>query len=202
MEPFVRETGPAAPLAMPNLDTDVIMPKTFLKGIDRQGLAIGVFHALRFTAGEPNPAFILNQPAYQGARFLVVGPNFGCGSSREHAVWGLVQLGIRALIGTSFAGIFEDNCQNNGLLTLHLAPGEVALLLDRAGDPPHNELTIDLAAQSICVESTGERLGFAIEPARMDRLMTGLDAVAATLRYADDIRAFEARHRAAHPWLR
>ena len=202
MEPFVRETGAAAPLAMPNIDTDVIMPKTFLKGIDRHGLAVGVFHLLRFTDGQPNPAFILNQPGYQRARFLIVGPNFGCGSSREHAVWGLVQLGIRALIGTSFAGIFEDNCQNNGLATLSLAPGEIARLLDLAGDPPRNQLTIDLPSQSIAVDATGDHFEFAIEPARKERLMTGLDAVAATLRHADEIRAFEDRHRVAHPWLR
>lgn len=121
MEAFDRVSGILAPLLEANIDTDVIMPKQFLKGIDRQGLDKGVFFDRRFTVdGELNPDFILNQPGWQGASFLLVGPNFGCGSSREHAVWGLRQLGIRALIGTSFAGIFNDNCQNNGVLTVSL----------------------------------------------------------------------------------
>jgi 3-isopropylmalate/(R)-2-methylmalate dehydratase small subunit len=201
MEPFVRVSGRAAPLPTPNLDTDVIMPKTFLKGVDRKGLALGAFHLLRFIGGTPNPDFILNRPGYRGARFLVVGPNFGCGSSREHAVWGLCQLGIRALIGTTFAGIFDDNCQNNGLLTLSLAPEQLAMLLERVAHPDGNRLTIDLPDQRILVEATGETLAFDVPPARKERLLNGLDAVSATLRHADEIRAFEARHRTAHPWF-
>ena len=115
MQPFTTVSGKAAPMLAANIDTDVIMPKQFLKGIDRNGLDCGLFFDLRFLpSGEPNPAFVLNQPGWQEARFLVTGPNFGCGSSREHAVWGLKQLGIRALIGSSFAGIFYDNCQYPG----------------------------------------------------------------------------------------
>jgi 3-isopropylmalate/(R)-2-methylmalate dehydratase small subunit len=122
LQPFTQVTGKAAPMLAANIDTDVIMPKQFLKGIDRSGLDRGLFFDLRFLAsGEPNPAFVLNQPAWQGACFMVVGPNFGCGSSREHAVWGLKQMGIRALIGSRFAGIFYDNCQRNGVLLITLA---------------------------------------------------------------------------------
>src|SRR4051812_15609820 len=121
MQPFTTVTGPAAALPAANVDTDVIMPKQFLKGIDRSGLDRGTFFDLRFDAeGQPRSEFILNRPAWADARFLVVGPNFGCGSSREHAVWGLLQLGIRAIIGTSFAGIFADNAGNNGLLLVTL----------------------------------------------------------------------------------
>jgi 3-isopropylmalate/(R)-2-methylmalate dehydratase small subunit len=200
MQPFVTVTGRAAAFLAPNVDTDVIMPKTFLKGIDRNGLDIGVFNLLRFTDGQPNPDFVLNQPGYEGSRFLIVGPNFGCGSSREHAVWGLQQLGIRALIGTSFAGIFNDNCKNNGVLTLCLAPQQIALLTDRVGRPDTNELTIDLDVQRIVVEATDETIVFDIDQSRKELLLGGLDAIAATLQQADDIRAFEDRHRQVNPW--
>ncbi len=201
MQPFITVTGRAAAFLAPNVDTDVIMPKTFLKGIDRKGLDVGVFNLLRFTDGHPNPDFILNRPGYEGSRFLIVGPNFGCGSSREHAVWGLQQLGIRALIGTSFAGIFNDNCKNNGVLTLCLAPQEVAQLADRAGRRDTNTLTIDLEAQRIVVEATDETIAFDIDQSRKESLLGGLDAVAGTLQHADDIRAFEVRHRQVNPWL-
>jgi 3-isopropylmalate/(R)-2-methylmalate dehydratase small subunit len=201
MQPFITVTGRAAAFLAPNVDTDVIMPKTFLKGIDRKGLDVGVFNLLRFTDGRPNPDFILNQPGYEGSRFLIVGPNFGCGSSREHAVWGLQQLGIRALIGTSFAGIFNDNCKNNGVLTLCLAPPEVVRLADRAGRRDTNTLTIDLDAQRIVVEATDEAIAFDIDQSRKESLLGGLDAVAGTLQNADDIRAFEVRHRQVNPWL-
>ena len=124
MEPFPRVSGPTAALPLPNIDTDVIVPKQFPKGIDCTGLDRAALHELRFDAdGHLRPNFVLNQLAWRGARFLVVGPNFGCGSSREHAVWGLLQLGIRAVIGTSFAGIFADNAANNGLLLLPFRSG-------------------------------------------------------------------------------
>ncbi|PWC39827.1 3-isopropylmalate dehydratase small subunit [Azospirillum sp. TSO35-2] len=203
MHPFTQVSGRAAPFAAPNVDTDVIMPKQFLKGVDRKGLDRGVFHALRFDpSGRPNADFILNKDAWTGARFLVVGPNFGCGSSREHAVWGLSQLGIRALIGTSFAGIFNDNCQRNGVLTVTLPPSVVDDLVARVSRPDGNRLTIDLPAQTIRVEADGLAIPFAIEPLRKDALVRGLDAVSTTLQHADDIRGFEARHYAANPWFR
>ncbi|MDE1150517.1 MAG: 3-isopropylmalate dehydratase small subunit [Azospirillaceae bacterium] len=203
MEPLIRISGPAACLPQPNIDTDVIMPKQFLKGVDRRGLDRGVFFDLRFDAqGQPRPDFILNRPGWRNARFLVVGPNFGCGSSREHAVWGLAQLGIRALIGTSFAGIFNDNCQRNGILTVTLDAGLVADLMAVAGQAGANGLTVDLPAQTIIVNADGRIIPFAIDPVRKDALVQGLDGVSATLaRHAGAIRVFEAGHRQANPWF-
>jgi 3-isopropylmalate/(R)-2-methylmalate dehydratase small subunit len=203
MQPFSRVTGTAAPLPAPNIDTDVIMPKQFLKGVDRKGLNIGAFFSLRFDAsGDPDGDFILNKAGWEDTRFLVVGPNFGCGSGREHAVWGLSQLGIRALIGTSFAGIFNDNCHRNGLLTVTLPQPVIEDLIARVGRRETNALTIDLPEQTITVEAEALEIAFEIEPLRKDALIRGLDAVSATLaQYAGDIRAFEETHRAANPWL-
>lgn len=201
MEPFVRVEGVAAPLPSANVDTDVIMPKQFLKGIDRKGLAEGVFHHLRFEApGVPRPGFILNRPAWRGASFLVVGPNFGCGSSREHAVWGLAQLGVRAILGTTFGGIFFDNCLNNGILALALPPRDLETLMDAAGDPALNRWTIDLPAQTISLPG-GTCVPFALDARRKDALRRGLDAIAATLDHKDSILAFEKAHHQANPWL-
>lgn len=201
MDPFRVVTGPAAPLLAPNIDTDVIMPKTFLKGVDRKGLDVGAFNALRFIDGKPDPDFVLNQAGYEGCRFLVTGANFGCGSSREHAVWGLHQLGIRALIGTTFAGIFNDNCRNNGVLTINLPPETLALLAKCAQTPPRNVLTIDLEQQTIRIDATAEVIGFEIAPARKEALLQGLDPIGATLKWRDDIRAFERKHAMRHPWF-
>jgi 3-isopropylmalate/(R)-2-methylmalate dehydratase small subunit len=201
MQPFITVIGPAVAMPAANIDTDVIMPKQFLKGIDREGLAHGAFHHLRFDeAGNPRPDFDLNRPEWAGARFLVVGPNFGCGSSREHAVWGLRQLGIRAVIGTSFAGIFADNADNNGLLLVSLDAAAIARLLQWAVDPQCNRLTVDLPRQ--CV-SAGPDLhwGFEIAPRRKQALLRGLDTVGTTLELAAEIRAFEAEHFAREPWL-
>lgn len=201
MQPFTIVTGAAAALPAANTDTDVIMPKQFLKGIDRSGLDRGAFHDLRFGAGDvPRPDFVLNRPEWADTRFLVVGPNFGCGSSREHAVWGLLQLGIRAIIGTSFAGIFADNAANNGLLLITLDPGQVATLSALASDPAYNRLTIDLPAQIIAV-ALEEPIPFEIAPLRKDALVRGLDAIGTTLDQAPLIRAFEAQHHADQPWL-
>jgi 3-isopropylmalate/(R)-2-methylmalate dehydratase small subunit len=200
MEPFKRVEGIAAPLPAANIDTDVIMPKQFLKGIDRAGLDRGVFFDLRFDEdGGPRPDFVLNQPPWRDARFLVVGPNFGCGSSREHAVWGLSQLGVRALIGTSFAGIFFDNCARNGLLAVTLPPEEVEALLTLAAEPDGNRLVLDLEAQTI--EGAGGVWRFEIDPSRRHALLNGLDAVGVALARADEIRAFERAHLQRHPWL-
>lgn len=201
MIPFNRVSGAAAPLMAPNIDTDVIMPKAFLKGVDRSGLAEGAFHGLRFEAGKPNPDFVLNQDGYRNSCFLVVGPNFGCGSSREHAVWGLQQLGIRALIGTSFAGIFNDNCANNGVLTISLSTAAVNQLASTISSPELNRLTIDLARQSIHLDGAALTIFFDVEHDRKEAILAGRDPIGSTLMYADDIRAFEARHRAANPWM-
>jgi 3-isopropylmalate/(R)-2-methylmalate dehydratase small subunit len=202
MEPFVQVTGIAAPLPLANVDTDQIMPKQFLKGIDRSGLSDGALYDLRFEApGKPRPDFILNRPEWRDARFLVVGPNFGCGSSREHAVWGLAQLGIRALIGTTFGGIFHDNCMRNGVLTVALAPAEIDALLREVAEPSGNLLAIDLPAQTITRTRDGRVIQFEIDPLRKDALVRGLDAVAATLEHAPAIKEFERGYYAASPWL-
>jgi 3-isopropylmalate/(R)-2-methylmalate dehydratase small subunit len=201
MQPFRMVAGIAAPLPAANVDTDVIMPKQFLKGIDRRGLDRGVFFDLRFDErGAPRPEFILNQGPWSGAAFLVVGPNFGCGSSREHAVWGLAQIGVRALIGTSFAGIFFDNCARNGLLAITLSPEAHAPLLALAGDPRSNVFSIDLETQIIST-AEGGATPFSVDPARRRALMEGLDPVAMALARAEQIRDFEARHFRLSPWL-
>ena len=202
MLPFTRVSGRAAPFPAANVDTDVIMPKTFLKGVDRAGLDVGVFNLLRFRDGQPDPDFVLNRPGFAGACFLVVGPNFGCGSSREHAVWGLIQLGFRALIGTSFAGIFQDNCRNNGLLTVVLDPETIAHIRAIVTDPGNNAMTVDLETQIISLDTTGETIGFDIDALGKIALLRGLDAVGLTLDAADNIRSFEAGYYAANPWLR
>jgi 3-isopropylmalate/(R)-2-methylmalate dehydratase small subunit len=200
MTPFTTVNGIAAPLRAANIDTDVIMPKQVLKGIDRSGLDVGLFHDLRFDeTGAIRPEFILNQPAWQGASFLVVGDNFGCGSSREHAVWGLMQYGVRALIGTSFAGIFFDNCARNGLLAITLPEADVQLLMRLAENPAANRLTIDLERQLI-LEADVE-IRFEIEPRRKEALLYGLDAIGQTLLLRDDILAFQRKHFEVHPWF-
>jgi 3-isopropylmalate/(R)-2-methylmalate dehydratase small subunit len=201
MTPFSSVTGVAAALPAANIDTDVIMPKQFLKGIDRSGLDVGLFHDLRFDdAGTERSDFILNRQGWRNARFLVVGDNFGCGSSREHAVWGLLQYGIRALIGTSFAGIFFDNCARNGLLAITLPQGDVARIMQLAERAAENILTVDLAGQRI----TGADIdvGFDIDPVRKKALMQGLDAIGQTLELRNDILAFQHNHFEANPWLR
>lgn len=200
MEPFNIVTGKAAPMMAANIDTDVIMPKQFLKGIDRSGLDKGVFYDQRFLkGGELNPEFILNRAGWQHAMFLIVGPNFGCGSSREHAVWGLRQLGIRALIGSSFAGIFNDNCQRNGVLTLTLPAADIERLAQRAGDPLRNQITIDLPQQQILAGN--ENFTFAIDELKKQMLLQGHDAISYTLQYQQEIRDFEQRYFSRHPWL-
>lgn len=201
LQPFTVVTGKAAPMLAANIDTDVIMPKQFLKGIDRSGLDRGLFFDLRFLAsGEPNPAFVLNQPGWQGARFMVVGPNFGCGSSREHAVWGLKQMGIRALIGSSFAGIFYDNCQRNGVLLITLDDAQVHALGQAVSQADQAQISVDLEAQQICL-ADGRVIAFQIDTLRKTALLLGLDAIGSTLQRSEQIKAFEREHLAANPWL-
>jgi 3-isopropylmalate/(R)-2-methylmalate dehydratase small subunit len=200
MQPFTVVRGIAAPLPAANIDTDVIMPKKFLKGVDRTGLKNGVFHDLRFDVeGRTDETFILNRQGWSEASILVVGPNFGCGSSREHAVWGLVQLGIRALIGTTFAGIFFDNCARNGLLAVTLEPERVAEVSALAGEPARNTLSIDLPAQTIT--SADGQFRFDIDARLKETLVGGLDTVGVTLRDRDAIRVFERGYLADRPWL-
>ena len=197
MERFLRLSGGIAALPGANIDTDVIMPKAFLKGIDRSGLADGLFHDLRFdAAGATRSDFILNRGA--DTRFLLVGSNFGCGSSREHAVWGMLQYGVRAIVGTSFGAIFADNAANNGLLLLALPASDIALLSDMLDDGA-GQLTIDLEQERI--EIADRTIRFAVDPAVRQALMLGLDRIGETLTHADRIRAFEQAYLAENPWL-
>jgi 3-isopropylmalate/(R)-2-methylmalate dehydratase small subunit len=201
MEAFNVVIGKVAPMLAANIDTDVIMPKQFLKGIDRKGLDRGVFFDQRFLeSGDLNPNFVLNRTAWRGAKFLVVGPNFGCGSSREHAVWGLKQLGIRALIGTTYAGIFYDNCQRNGLLAIELEEEKMSELASLLSSGPVGDVSIDLPTQKISLENNGD-IKFNIDPMRKEVLLLGIDAIGSTLMHADTIDKFEHRHLKENPWL-
>lgn len=197
-EPFTRVSGFVAALTAANIDTDVIMPKTFLKGIDRSGLERGVFHDLRFDdEGALRPDFVLNRAPWTRAAFLVTGANFGCGSSREHAVWGLRQFGIRAIIAPSFAGIFFDNCARNGLLAIEADDDTIRTLTECAARS--EEITIDLEDQSIKTE-TGAAV-FEINERRKFMLLKGLDAVGMTQQWRAEIEAFQSRYLGARAWL-
>jgi 3-isopropylmalate/(R)-2-methylmalate dehydratase small subunit len=201
LQPFTQVSGKAAPMLAANIDTDVIMPKQFLKGIDRAGLDRGLFFDLRFLPdGSLNPEFVLNQPAWEGASFMVVGPNFGCGSSREHAVWGLKQMGIRALIGSSFAGIFYDNCQRNGVLLITLDEAVLQRLGQVVSQPDGAQISVDLEAQEIRLHDA-EVIPFKIDTLRKTSLLLGLDAIGSTLQRSDQIKTFEREHLTANPWL-
>lgn len=200
MERINQLSGILAPMLEANIDTDVIMPKQFLKGIDRQGLDKGIFDRRFLADGQPDPDFILNQPGWQGATFLLTGPNFGCGSSREHAVWGLRQLGIRALLGTSFAGIFDDNCLRNGILTVALDDTVLTRLSQRATDPMHNHITVSLEQSEIIAGD--DVFTFSIDTLKREILSGGEDAISWTLQYQTAIEQFEAQHYAARPWLK
>ena len=199
MERFLRLAGGIAAMPGANIDTYVIMPKAFLKGIDRSGLADGLFHDLRFDPdGHRRDDFILNRPDMVDTRFLLAGPNFGCGSSREHAVWGMLQYGIRAIVGTSFGAIFSDNAANNGLLLLSLPPSDIAMLSDMLDDGA-GQMAIDLEQEHI--EIADCIAPFAVDPAVRQALMLGLDRIGETLTHADRIRAFEQAYFTDNPWL-
>jgi 3-isopropylmalate/(R)-2-methylmalate dehydratase small subunit len=192
-EPLSTIDGIAAAVPTHNIDTDVIMPKRFLKTINREGLAAGVFADLRFTSdGQENPDFVLNQEPWRRAVILVVGDNFGCGSSREHAVWGLRQLGIQVLLGTGFAGIFYDNCRRNGVAAITLEPADRDALQGFAADPKRARMSVDIVAQRIT--HAGGVIAFSLPPDIRDDLLAGRDAIAATLERAAAIRAFEASY--------
>lgn len=198
MERLIRVTGLAAAMPAANINTDVIMPKLYLKGIGRSGLADGLFHDLRFDEkGQPRPGFVLNRPEMAHARFLVVGANFGCGSSREHAVWGLLEYGIRAVIGTSFAGIFADNAANNGLLLVGLSDDDLSELMQVVQSNP-TDLTVDLQTEHI--KAANGSIPFTIDPGRRRMLMLGIDRIGATLAHATEIRAFEQAYFHENPW--
>ena len=199
MTPFTHLDGRAAPLPIANLDTDQIIPKQFLKTVDREGLGKGLFYDLRFDEqGREKPDFVLNRDAYKGANLLVAGDNFGCGSSREHAPWALLDFGVRCVIAPSFADIFYNNCFQNGLLPIALPEDQVKALMDEAKGGNHI-VSVDLEAQSV-VSPSGARFSFEIDPGRKEKLLKGLDAVGETLQHAAEIDAFEARRQMTRPW--
>ena len=194
--------GIAAPLPIANLDTDQITPKQFLRGIDKAGLDGGLLWDLRFDGdGRPRPGFVLNQPAYAGTRILLAGPNFGCGSSREHAVWGLQQYGIQAVIAPSFGEIFYSNAMNNRLLAVMLPPAEVQALLDDAAAAA-SPLRLEIDVLSLAVRSPGRSSAFTLSERHRRMFLEGLDMIGASLAYRAQIEAFAQRQAAAQPWLR
>jgi len=197
-----RIEGIAAALPIANLDTDQLIPKQFLHGIDKSGLAQGLFYDLRFDAdGTPRPGFVLNQPAYQGTRILVAGANFGCGSSREHAVWSLQQYGIQAVIAPSYGEIFYSNAMNNRLMLVMLKEEEVQTLLDEA-DAAKQPLEIAIDVQSLTVRSPRLEASFGMSARHQRMFLEGLDMVGATLADRAEIDAFAAAHWARHPWMK
>jgi 3-isopropylmalate/(R)-2-methylmalate dehydratase small subunit len=199
MQAFTRLTGVAAPLPRINVDTDAIIPKQFLKTIKRTGLGTSLFFDLRYTDdGEEDPEFILNKPAHRNASILITGENFGCGSSREHAPWALLDFGIRCVIAPSFADIFFNNCFKNGILPIVLPQETVDELIEHAEKGAN--ATVDLEVQEVETPD-GRRIAFDVDPFRKHCLLHGLDDVGLTLQKAPKIETFEQRHHAAHPWL-
>lgn len=208
--PFVRHCGIVAPLDRSNIDTDVIIPKQYLKSVKRTGFGPNLFDSWRYLAPGDlesdhsrrprNPDFVLNQSRYQGASILVTGANFGCGSSREHAVWAFLDAGFRAVIAPSFADIFDTNAAKNGLLTVRLPEDAVRTLVEEIEQTEGYRLDIDLPEQTVAADS-GATWSFDIDPQRKRCLVEGLDDIALTLHHSDRIREFEAARRAHAPWL-
>jgi 3-isopropylmalate/(R)-2-methylmalate dehydratase small subunit len=201
MQKFTTLTGIAAPLPMINVDTDKIIPKQHLKTIARTGLGKALFDEMRYRQdGSENPDFVLNQSAYRNSKILVAGENFGCGSSREHAPWALLDFGIRCVIASSFADIFYNNCFKNGILPIKLPQAIVDQLMDDAKKGANARLTIDLEQQTV-TRPDGEKIHFEIDAFRKHCLLNGLDDVGLTLQKAPAIDRYEERQRLSQPWL-
>jgi 3-isopropylmalate/(R)-2-methylmalate dehydratase small subunit len=213
MDKFVKLEGLVAPLDRNNVDTDAIIPKQFLKSIKRSGFGPNAFDEWRYmdvgqpgqdqaaTAARPkNPNFVLNQPRYQGAQVLLTRANFGCGSSREHAPWALLDFGFKAIIAESFADIFFNNCFKNGILPIVLPAAEIDALFAQVEATPGYQLTIDLPAQAV-IRPDGKGIPFQVDAFRKECLLNGWDDIGLTLRHADKIRAFEEKRRIEQPWL-
>lgn len=200
MQKFTQLTGVAAPLNMRNVDTDKIIPKQFLKTIKRTGLGKSLFFEMRYHEnGSENPDFVLNKPAYRNAKILIAGDNFGCGSSREHAPWALLDFGIRCVIATDFADIFYNNCFKNGILPIKLPQEQIDKLLDDASRGANATITVDLERQEISGPDGGT-IHFEIDPFRKQCLLQGLDDIGLTLQKASKIDAHEEKIRAVRPW--
>ncbi len=200
MQKFTKLTGVAAPFPLRNVDTDMIIPKQFLKTIKRTGLGKALFYELRYDqSGQENPDFVLNKPAYRKAEILVAGENFGCGSSREHAPWALLDFGFRCVVAPDFADIFFNNCFQNGILAIKLPQDQVDKLIDDASRGANATLSIDLEAQEIRGPDGGV-IKFEIDPFRKHCLLNGLDNIGLTLEKEKAIKDFESRDAAARPW--
>ncbi len=201
MEKFTTITGVAAPLDMLNIDTDMVIPKQYLTTVKRTGLGKGLFHEMRYDAdGNETPDFVLNQPAYRDSKILVTGENFGCGSSREHAPWALLDFGIRCVIAPSFADIFYLNCFKNGILPIILAPEDMKKIMDDAERGANATLSIDLENQTIQGPDGGE-IKFEIDEFKKQCLLNGLDDIALTMKNEDKIADFEDGQKTTQPWL-
>ncbi|KRD50011.1 MULTISPECIES: 3-isopropylmalate dehydratase small subunit [Sinorhizobium/Ensifer group] len=200
MEKFVKLTGVAAPLPVVNIDTDMIIPKDYLKTIKRTGLGKGLFAEARYNEdGSVNPDFVLNKPAYQNAKILVAGDNFGCGSSREHAPWALLDFGIRCVISTSFADIFYNNCFKNGILPIVVSQADLDKLMDDASRGSNAILSVDLESQEITGPDGGS-VKFEVDAFKRHCLLNGLDDIGLTLEKATAIDSFEKTVGASRPW--
>ena len=200
MDKFTTLTGVAAPLHLVNVDTDMIIPKQYLKTIKRTGLGTGLFSELRYKEdGSDNPDFVLNKPAYKGAQILIAGDNFGCGSSREHAPWALLDFGIRCVISTSFADIFYNNCFKNGILPIRVTPEQLAALFDDAARGANAKISVDLESQTITGPDGGS-ISFDIDPFRKHCLLNGLDDIGLTQEKADKIASYEEKLAEERPW--
>ena len=201
MDKFETLTGIAAPMPLMNIDTDMIIPKQFLKTIKRSGLGVNLFDEMRYDAdGNEKPEFVLNQPAYRDAQIIVAGDNFGCGSSREHAPWALLDFGVRCVISTSFADIFYNNCFKNGILPIVLPQEQVEVLLKDAEKGANARMTVDLEAQSVTT-SDGQSFAFEIDPFKRRCLIEGLDDIGLTMEKAASIDAFEEKAAQSRPWV-
>ena len=201
MQKFTTLTGVAAPFPLVNVDTDMIIPKQFLKTIKRTGLGRSLFFEMRYEPdGREKPEFVLNKPAYRKAQILVAGDNFGCGSSREHAPWALLDFGIRCVISTSFADIFYNNCFKNGILPIKVPAEELKKLMDDAERGSNATISVDLAEQTIRGPDGGT-IRFEIDPFRKHCLLNGLDDIGLTLEKAGAIDTYEAEKASARPWL-
>ncbi|MEL6523718.1 MAG: 3-isopropylmalate dehydratase small subunit [Pseudomonadota bacterium] len=201
MERFTTLTGIAAPMPLMNVDTDMIIPKQFLKTIKRSGLGKNLFQEMRFDdEGNEVPEFVLNKSAYREAEVLVAGDNFGCGSSREHAPWALLDFGIRCVISTSFADIFYNNCFKNGILPVVLPQDAIDILMQDAEKGANARMTVDLEAQTV-TSSDGEVFSFEIDPFKKHCILNGLDDIGLTMEKAASIDAFEASAAQARPWV-
>jgi len=201
MDKFSTLSGVAAPMPLVNIDTDMIIPKQFLKTIKRSGLGVNLFDEMRYDDnGDELPEFVLNKPAYRNAEIIVAGDNFGCGSSREHAPWALLDFGVRCVISTSFADIFYNNCFKNGILPVVLPQDAVDALMEDAERGENARIAVDLEAQ-IVTGSDGTEYGFEIDPFRKHCLLNGLDDIGLTMEKAASIASYEKKHQASMPWV-